>query len=46
MLPKSDVVELDMRFDDGLKMVISASVVVPPWSNEDHSARSLTPPSV
>jgi len=31
MLPKDDVVELDMDVDDGLKMIISAGVVVPEW---------------
>ncbi len=29
MVPKSDVVELDMSIDDGLKMLISMGVVVP-----------------
>ncbi len=31
MVPKRDVIELDMSVDDGLKMIISAGVVVPPW---------------
>jgi len=31
MVPRSDVVELDMNVDDGLKMIISAGVVVPEW---------------
>jgi len=35
MLPKSDVIELDMTIDEGLKMIISAGVVVPPWSKAD-----------
>lgn len=31
MVPKDDVIELDMSVDDGLKMIISAGVVVPEW---------------
>jgi len=31
MVPREDVVELDMNVDDGLKMIISAGVVVPEW---------------
>lgn len=30
MVPREDVVELDMSVDDGLKMIISMGVVVPP----------------
>jgi uncharacterized membrane protein len=29
MLPRKDVIELDMPVDDGLKMIISVGVVVP-----------------
>ncbi len=32
MVPSDDVVELDMSVDDGLKMIISAGVVVPEWT--------------
>jgi len=32
MVPRTDVVELDMSVDDGLKMIISAGVMVPTWS--------------
>ncbi len=32
MVPSDDVVELDMSVDDGLKMIISAGVVVPEWN--------------
>lgn len=32
MIPREDVVELDMSVDDGLKMIISTGVVVPKWS--------------
>lgn len=31
MVPREDVIELDMNVDDGLKMIISAGVVVPEW---------------
>ena len=34
MVPREDVVELDMSVDDGLKMIISAGVMVPDWSPE------------
>jgi uncharacterized membrane protein len=35
MVPKEEVIELDMNVDDGLKMIISAGVVVPEWSPEN-----------
>lgn len=31
MVPKTDVIELDMSVEDGLKLIISMGVVVPPW---------------
>lgn len=34
MVPRTDVVELDMSVDDGLKMIISAGVMVPEWNKE------------
>ncbi|NOQ94546.1 MAG: DUF502 domain-containing protein [Methylophaga sp.] len=34
MVPKEDVIELDMSVEDGLKMIISMGVVVPPWGKE------------
>lgn len=34
MVPRSDVIELDMDVDDGLKMIISAGVMVPEWNHE------------
>ena len=33
MVPKKDVVELDMSVDEGLKMIISAGVMVPEWGS-------------
>ena len=37
MLPREDVIELDMSIDDGLKMIISAGMVAPKWSAETGS---------
>ena len=34
MVPKEDVIELDMSVDEGLKMIISAGVMVPEWNPE------------
>ncbi len=34
MVPRADVVELDMEVDEGLKMIISAGVVVPSWDEK------------
>ena len=34
MVPRRDVVELEMNVDEGLKMIISMGVVVPRWSKD------------
>jgi len=34
IVPRKDVIELDMEVDEGLKMIISLGVVVPTWSKE------------
>jgi len=34
MIPREDVIELDMSVDDGLKKIISMGVVVPKWNPE------------
>ena len=34
LLPKEDVIELDMSVEEGLKMIISMAVVVPPWQKD------------
>ncbi len=34
MLPKEDVIELEMTVEQGLKMIISMGVVVPDWEKE------------
>jgi uncharacterized membrane protein len=35
MLPRADVVELDMPVGEGMKMIISGGAVVPPWPAVD-----------
>ncbi|MCF6255284.1 MAG: DUF502 domain-containing protein [Gammaproteobacteria bacterium] len=41
MVPRSDVVELDMNVDDGLKMIISAGVMVPEWKQAPGGAKAI-----
>lgn len=43
MVPAKDIVELDMSVDEGLKMIISAGVVVPEWNPEQRSAPVVKP---
>jgi uncharacterized membrane protein len=31
LIPKDEIIELDMSVSDGMKLVISGGVVVPPW---------------
>lgn len=40
MVPRADVVELDMSVDDGLKMIISAGVMVPDWKAKEAKAEA------
>ncbi len=40
MVPRCDVIELEMSVDDGLKMIISAGVVVPDWQPGRKSGNS------
>jgi len=40
LVPKEDVVELDMTVDEALRMVISLGVVVPEWRRRELVARS------
>lgn len=42
MVPKDDVIELDMAVEDGLKMIISLGVAVPPWQKEQLVAEQKT----
>jgi uncharacterized membrane protein len=41
MLPRSEIVELDMAVGDGMKMIISGGAVVPPWPAADGSKARL-----
>lgn len=38
MVPRQDIIELDMEVDEGLKMIISMGLVVPQWPREDGQA--------
>ena len=40
MIPRKDVIELDMSVDQGLKMIISMGVVVPKWQGAPVAAAS------
>lgn len=42
MLPRAEVVELEMSVGDGMKMLLSGGAVVPPWPN----ATSVTVPAL
>ena len=35
ILPKEDVIEMDMSVDEAFKMIVSLGVVVPTWSEEN-----------
>jgi uncharacterized membrane protein len=46
MVPRRDVIEMDMCVDDAIKMVISLGVVVPPWQGRaEPSKPAQTGPS-
>ncbi len=46
MVPRTDIIELEMDIDEGLKMIISMGVVVPEWPKDDVAtvARASTKP--
>lgn len=44
ILPRKDVIELDMEVDEGLKMIISLGIVVPTWSKEQTAELPLRMP--
>ena len=46
MVPKRDVIELDMSVDEGLKMIISMGVFVPTWRNKDLSKPPTISPNL
>ena len=39
MVPRADIIELDMDVEAALKMVVSLGVVVPPWVKQKHAVR-------
>ncbi len=45
IVPKKDVIVLDMEVDEALKMIISLGVVVPPWRNSKTGELPLGQPS-
>ena len=40
ILPKADVIEMDMEVDEAFKMIVSLGVVVPEWKKEELEALS------
>jgi uncharacterized membrane protein len=44
IVPKKDIIELDMEVDEALKMIISLGVVVPSWSKEQTAELPLKLP--
>jgi uncharacterized membrane protein len=43
-VPKQDLVPLDMRVDEGLRMIVSLGVAVPRWTSPEAARASLAPP--
>ena len=43
-VPRQELVPLDMRVDEGLRMIISLGVAVPRWRNPEAAKASLAPP--
>jgi uncharacterized membrane protein len=46
MVPRKDVIELDMEVDEALKMIISLGVVVPTWRNDRMGELPLKMPPI
>ncbi|RLA33194.1 MAG: hypothetical protein DRR11_06150 [Gammaproteobacteria bacterium] len=44
IVPRKDVIELDMDVDEALKMIISLGVVVPTWNNDKNPELPLVMP--
>jgi uncharacterized membrane protein len=44
VVPRKDVIELDMEVDEALKMIISLGVVVPTWNNDKNPELPLVMP--
>jgi uncharacterized membrane protein len=45
ILPKEDVIEMDMNVDEAFKMIVSLGVVVPSWSEDDLNDLPIKSPS-
>ena len=43
ILPKKDVIEMDMNVDEAFKMIVSLGVVVPTWSENDLADLPIKP---
>lgn len=46
LLPKREIIELDMSVGDGMKLVISGGTVVPPWPAPSSAAVAVANPAV
>jgi uncharacterized membrane protein len=44
LVPRNDVIELDMSVDDAVKMIMSLGVVVPPWTGDQTRQLPLKQP--
>ena len=45
IVPKKDVIELDMEIDEALKMIISLGVIIPTWEKDQHTELPLELPA-
>lgn len=43
MLPREEIIELEMSVGDGMKMIISGGAVVPPWPAGDGATPAVVP---
>jgi uncharacterized membrane protein len=41
LLPRKEIIELEMSVGDGMKMIISGGAVVPPWPNKEAAQAAL-----
>ncbi len=42
ILPREEIIELEMSVGDGMKMIISGGAVVPPWLSKEQAAAALS----
>jgi len=45
ILPREDVIEMDMSVDEAFKMIVSLGVVVPSWEEEELKDLSIKSPT-